>query len=677
MSKKIQFFTGLLVLLLLSNHSLYAQDTLFTIPDHVCAGTEIVPANIVADGQTYSWTFCPPQLQYEPEGAAYTGLNVNTGNAITVVQASGGVYVGFVANDDGSITRLSFPNGLNGVPVGASMGNIDNNMPLMPRGIQAVYDGSQWHLFVIGGTDFDHSSLARVDFANGLDHAPTGSFNLGNIDDVLNMPTQLYITQSNGSWFGFTFSNNGKIMVRFDFDTDLTAIPSATVLGNIDSKFNDISGITGIMENDNWYLFLTDNDSNAVYKLELGNNIANNSPILTDMGNFSNQINGPAGIAITKGCGEYYAYVLNNAGSGIAQIYWNGSINSAPASSILFGNVATMIQPSSLSQFTSQDGGLYLFTPNNDNSLSKIYYTPCDDASIASSDSMQPPAFTYDTAGVFTVSLTVDEGLPTVRTWCSNIIIDPAPPATYANDTTVCQGDTVTLFALSAGTDSFKWSPNYNIDTTGGRVVKVWPDYTTIYTSSIYYNASCYVKHPITVNVNKIAADAGPDRSMGDGSTTTIGGPNTTIGAQYTYNWWPDSFMVSPTNSNYATVRPEHDITYYLEVRDVAGCYAIDSVIVSVDCDDIHLPNAFAPQSPDARINTFGLLNLQLVKINYFKVFDRWGKEVFTTDDVHGRWDGKYKGDEVPEGVYIWEVDAFCNLTGERYKKTGSVTLLR
>jgi len=95
-----------------------------------------------------------------------------------------------------------------------------------------------------------------------------------------------------------------------------------------------------------------------------------------------------------------------------------------------------------------------------------------------------------------------------------------------------------------------------------------------------------------------------------------------------------------------------------------------------VPCDDIHLPNAFTPGGSNSLTNKFRLLNQQFVKINYFKIFDRWGKEVFTTTDPNGAWDGTVDGKDAASGVYCWEVDANCANTGQRYRKTVTVTLI-
>jgi len=59
-------------------------------------------------------------------------------------------------------------------------------------------------------------------------------------------------------------------------------------------------------------------------------------------------------------------------------------------------------------------------------------------------------------------------------------------------------------------------------------------------------------------------------------------------------------------------------------------------------------------------------------------VFDRWGKQLFFTDDILVGWDGtdsKTKKDVKP-GVYVYQV-LYEDFRGRRKKKLGSVTLIR
>jgi hypothetical protein len=49
---------------------------------------------------------------------------------------------------------------------------------------------------------------------------------------------------------------------------------------------------------------------------------------------------------------------------------------------------------------------------------------------------------------------------------------------------------------------------------------------------------------------------------------------------------------------------------------------------------------------------------------------------MFETTNIDEGWDGNYKGNPQPMGVYIYMVDAVTN-SGRRFTKQGNVTLIR
>ncbi|MEQ8910144.1 MAG: gliding motility-associated C-terminal domain-containing protein [Vicingaceae bacterium] len=88
----------------------------------------------------------------------------------------------------------------------------------------------------------------------------------------------------------------------------------------------------------------------------------------------------------------------------------------------------------------------------------------------------------------------------------------------------------------------------------------------------------------------------------------------------------------------------------------------------------MYLPNAFSPDQ-DGHNDTFGAVGLNAT--NYkLRIFDRWGKLLFETKDVHQKWDGTYQGKKVSEGVYVYQMTAIEQVSGEEIQKQGTVSLL-
>ncbi len=109
----------------------------------------------------------------------------------------------------------------------------------------------------------------------------------------------------------------------------------------------------------------------------------------------------------------------------------------------------------------------------------------------------------------------------------------------------------------------------------------------------------------------------------------------------------------------------------------VIDTFHIDLRLGVVDLNDqstITIPNAF---TPDGTVNrTFKVLYNGDAKLNYFRIFDRWGNKVFESTDINAGWDGHYNGKLMPQDAYIYQIQAVTS-NGKIITKAGNVTLLR
>ena len=100
---------------------------------------------------------------------------------------------------------------------------------------------------------------------------------------------------------------------------------------------------------------------------------------------------------------------------------------------------------------------------------------------------------------------------------------------------------------------------------------------------------------------------------------------------------------------------PINTTMYYLTV-DNGTCKAIDSLIVYAECSSVYVPSAFSPNG-DGLNDTFNAIGMDLKDFKLM-VYNRWGEKIFETQDLSFGWDGKYKGDASPFGLYVWELEA-------------------
>lgn len=89
----------------------------------------------------------------------------------------------------------------------------------------------------------------------------------------------------------------------------------------------------------------------------------------------------------------------------------------------------------------------------------------------------------------------------------------------------------------------------------------------------------------------------------------------------------------------------------------------------------LHIPNAFSPNGDG--YNDTWFINDVFVKDYQLKVYDRWGKLVFASDEKNKKWDGTDTGgSRVPEGIYVFLV-TYTGWEGEVKSESGNVTLFR
>jgi gliding motility-associated-like protein len=149
------------------------------------------------------------------------------------------------------------------------------------------------------------------------------------------------------------------------------------------------------------------------------------------------------------------------------------------------------------------------------------------------------------------------------------------------------------------------------------------------------------------------------------------------------YKWNPTSFLDNPNNLN-PIFNGDKSTDYTLTRTDtISSCTVTDEyeIIVSTEVY-ANVPNAFTP-------NNDGLNDV--LKVEYslgigtefnFRIFNRWGKLMFQTNDKNKGWDGRDSSgllQEMDGYSYLLEYNYIDPLTSElkNTRKTGSVILFR
>ncbi|MDX2136222.1 MAG: gliding motility-associated C-terminal domain-containing protein [Saprospiraceae bacterium] len=168
------------------------------------------------------------------------------------------------------------------------------------------------------------------------------------------------------------------------------------------------------------------------------------------------------------------------------------------------------------------------------------------------------------------------------------------------------------------------------------------------------------------------------------GDTLTTLQPQITGALVDTFFWVPAELLSDPTILN-PMITTFQSTTYTLTVFDENGCSGTGSIEVEVDPDrNIYIPNVFHPGNTSGlndRFNVYAGLGVEIV--NIFQIYDRWGGLMYENTDFYPSsfdfsegWDGRYNGDYVNPGVYVYIAEVKF-LDGRVLTYRGDVTVIR
>jgi gliding motility-associated-like protein len=117
--------------------------------------------------------------------------------------------------------------------------------------------------------------------------------------------------------------------------------------------------------------------------------------------------------------------------------------------------------------------------------------------------------------------------------------------------------------------------------------------------------------------------------------------------------------------------------TVVLDVITTDGCVGSDRQFVIIEPDFMfYVPNAFSPNF-DGKNDFFRGYGSGVQWDTYeMFIYNRWGEEIYFTNNVDQPWDGTFKGAQAPEELYVWMIRVYDE-KGEQHTFRGRATLFR
>lgn len=121
------------------------------------------------------------------------------------------------------------------------------------------------------------------------------------------------------------------------------------------------------------------------------------------------------------------------------------------------------------------------------------------------------------------------------------------------------------------------------------------------------------------------------------------------------------------------------EFCYYIEAHENLNDFnRADTVRSNISCAVqeplLWIPNAFVVGGYNEIFKPVaGYIDFDRYKM---QIFNRWGKLVFESNDIHTGWDGSHNGSVAQEGAYVYVI-SFTAGNGQTIEETGSVILLK
>lgn len=155
---------------------------------------------------------------------------------------------------------------------------------------------------------------------------------------------------------------------------------------------------------------------------------------------------------------------------------------------------------------------------------------------------------------------------------------------------------------------------------------------------------------------------------------------DSSVGKNMQFNWYFANGTTSTVENPPGQSYPYSTGDKYYNVRLIVssnGCYdtAYHQLKVLYSCY-IAVPTAFTPNGDGLNDYLYPYNALKARNIE-FRVYNRWGKQIFISRDWTSKWDGTVKGIPQPAGVYVWQFSYTDGDTGESHFLKGTTVLIR
>lgn len=259
------------------------------------------------------------------------------------------------------------------------------------------------------------------------------------------------------------------------------------------------------------------------------------------------------------------------------------------------------------------------------------------------------------------------------------VTVQPLPVVTLtpAQTVTLCDGGTLTIRAQSDPQYSYQWFDG-NTLMPGETNAQLTVSGSGHYAVHIRNNTTTCENNSDTTFVTIIPPPrifAGNDTIIATGQTIPLRVVElSNLGIDH-YSWSPSDGLSNPNVAN-PNFNLNHSQEYIVTGVHPSGCKAYDTVLIKVfKGPAIYIPSAFSPND-DGLNDYLHIIAVGLKSFQSLTVFNRYGQKLFFTTNLNATWDGKFNGEKLPPGTYVWFANG-VDYKGAPLVSKGTITIIR
>ncbi len=294
-----------------------------------------------------------------------------------------------------------------------------------------------------------------------------------------------------------------------------------------------------------------------------------------------------------------------------------------------------------------------------------------------------PYTFVFDSTGNEQITLTVEENGCFSEPFSKTITVHPTPITDFTADITEdCEPLTVNFSDISQNLSSqttYEWdfgtgdksnlqNPQYTYDSAGNYQVSL-----KVINNGLCHNTKTYTDFIKVHDVPEVDFTPDPQQTVLEEATISFtNNSNSTepYGILWDFGDGDTSAIANPTHTYTATGIYQ----VWLTLTTSFGCTSNLMKEVTVNPDfSAFAPNSFTPNG-DGLNDTFKIMGVGIKKFK-IEIYNRWGQLLFQSDNIEEGWDGKYNGELVPRGTYVYKV-YYTTFLDKNVEKTGTVTVI-